>query len=268
LTCAEREGSYLRSGALVDEDDKAGEHELARHQVGDLVPPRLRVVHGEDEPHLWICIHSGTIQGPFRDYAGTNQDHLGNIQGSFRDHAGTTQEPQREHSGRVEADARGPPSQLEEALKESTKVDAEYNLLTWVPTNMKVNMTIQRIPGVDHLQGPFREHSETTCREHLGNIQGPIRDLSGHIKGKFREHSGPIEVPPSLTREHASRSRRSYTVSSAASCVRNECTSGRNEFTGRWGDSPAVRQGYFTGRFTQADEGNAFTGRCGAFTSG
>mmetsp|Transcript_35658 Transcript_35658/g.60079 ORF Transcript_35658/g.60079 Transcript_35658/m.60079 type:complete len:240 (-) Transcript_35658:2803-3522(-) len=42
---------YLRSGALVHEDDEAGERELARHQVGDLVPPRLRVVHGEDEPH-------------------------------------------------------------------------------------------------------------------------------------------------------------------------------------------------------------------------
>jgi hypothetical protein len=31
------------------------------------------------------------------------------------------------------ADARKPPSHLQEALKKSTKVDAEYNLPTWVP---------------------------------------------------------------------------------------------------------------------------------------
>jgi hypothetical protein len=47
-------------------------------------------------------------------------------------------------SDQVEADAHGPPSQLEE----STKVDAEYNLLTWVPKT-RVDITKRRIPGVD-----------------------------------------------------------------------------------------------------------------------
>jgi hypothetical protein len=46
-------------------------------------------------------------------------EHLWNMQGTFR-----------EHSGRVEVDAREPPSQLQEALEESTKVDAEYILPT------------------------------------------------------------------------------------------------------------------------------------------
>jgi hypothetical protein len=44
-------------------------------------------------------------------------------------------------------DAREPPSQLQEALKGSTKVDAEYNLPTWIPKT-RVNMTKRRIPGV------------------------------------------------------------------------------------------------------------------------
>jgi hypothetical protein len=57
-------------------------------------------------------------------------------------------------SGQVEADARGPPSQLQEALEESTKVDAENNLPTWV---------------------------------HSGNIQGH----SGNIQGALKEHSPP-----------------------------------------------------------------------------
>jgi hypothetical protein len=52
------------------------------------------------------------------------------------------------YSGQVELDARGPPSQLQEALKESAKVDAEYNFPTWVPKT-RVNMTKRRIPGVE-----------------------------------------------------------------------------------------------------------------------
>jgi hypothetical protein len=40
----------------------------------------------------------------------------------------------------VEVDARESPSQLQEALKESTKVDVEYNLPTWVPKT-RVNKT-------------------------------------------------------------------------------------------------------------------------------
>jgi hypothetical protein len=65
----------------------------------------------------------------------------------------------------VEADARGPPSQLQEALKEITKVDAENSLPTWVPKT-RVNMTKRRIPGiglrVDHV---FR----TTSCPHSNN---------------------------------------------------------------------------------------------------
>jgi hypothetical protein len=43
--------------------------------------------------------------------------------------------------GLVEANAREPPSQLQEALKESTKVDAEYNL----PTRAKMTKYEQYI---------------------------------------------------------------------------------------------------------------------------
>ena len=46
----------------------------------------------------------------------------GSIQGTFR-----------EHSVRVEVDAREPPSQPQEALEENTKVDAGYDEVTWVP---------------------------------------------------------------------------------------------------------------------------------------
>jgi hypothetical protein len=76
-------------------------------------------------------------------------------------------------------DAREPPSQLQETLKKSTKVDAEYNLPTWV-LKTKVN-----------IQGIFREHSVNipgTFKEHSGNIQGPLREHSGNIQGPFREH--------------------------------------------------------------------------------
>jgi hypothetical protein len=45
-----------------------------------------------------------------------------NIRGTSKEH--------NTHSGRVEVDAREPPSQMHEALKDSTKVDAEYNLPT------------------------------------------------------------------------------------------------------------------------------------------
>jgi hypothetical protein len=50
--------------------------------------------------------------------------------------------------GRVEADARGPLYQLQEAHKESTKVDAEDALLRWV-LKTSVNTNKRRIPGVD-----------------------------------------------------------------------------------------------------------------------
>ena len=45
-------------------------------------------------------------------------------------------------------DACEPSSQLQESLKESTKVKAEYNLLTRVPKT-RVNKTKRRIPGVE-----------------------------------------------------------------------------------------------------------------------
>jgi hypothetical protein len=54
------------------------------------------------------------------------------------------------------ADAREPPSQLQEALKKSTKDDTEYNLQTWVPKT-RVNKTKRRIPGVE-----LRVHSHST----------------------------------------------------------------------------------------------------------
>jgi hypothetical protein len=61
------------------------------------------------------------IQGTFRE-------HLGNIQGTFREHSGSVQGMFREHLVRAGVDAREPPSQLQEALQENTRVDAEYNL--------------------------------------------------------------------------------------------------------------------------------------------
>ena len=44
----------------------------------------------------------------------------------------------------VEADAIGFPSELQEALKESTKLDAEYNLLTGVPKTRVFQKTYPR----------------------------------------------------------------------------------------------------------------------------
>jgi hypothetical protein len=78
-----------------------------------------------------------------------HREHSGNFQGTFG-----------EHSVRVEVDARWPASQLQEALEESTKVNAAYNLPTWVPKT-RINKTKR-----------FREHS--------GNIRGTIREHSGN----------------------------------------------------------------------------------------
>jgi hypothetical protein len=90
--------------------------------------------------------HSGSIRGTFGEHSGniqgTFREHSGNIQGTFmvREHAGHFEGTFTNNSVRVEVDAREPPSQLQEALKESTKVDAEYNLPTWVPKT-RVDMT-------------------------------------------------------------------------------------------------------------------------------
>ena len=78
----------------------------------------------------------------------TFEEPLGNIQGILRERSGNIQGAFGEHSVRAEVDALEPPFQLQEAFKESTKVDAEYNLPTWVPKT-RVNMTKRRIPGVD-----------------------------------------------------------------------------------------------------------------------
>jgi hypothetical protein len=48
------------------------------------------------------------------------------------------------NSFRVEVDARELASQLQEALEEGTKVDAEYDKVTWVPKT-RVDTTEQRI---------------------------------------------------------------------------------------------------------------------------
>jgi hypothetical protein len=122
------------------------------------------------------------------------------------------------------ADAREPPSQLQEALKKNTKVDEEYNLQTWVPKT-RVNKTKRRIPEVElrvyshsasiiiirehsgNIQGTFSEHSvniQWTFSEHLGNIQGTFSEHSVNIQWTFREcwvkmqwtfseHSGNIQ---------------------------------------------------------------------------
>jgi hypothetical protein len=75
-------------------------------------------------------------------------------------------------------DTHEPPSQLQEALKESAKVDPEYNLPTWVP-KMRVKMNKRRIPEVDlrvdHVL-PRLPHKGGTIREHSWDIQG---ELSG-----------------------------------------------------------------------------------------
>jgi hypothetical protein len=54
------------------------------------------------------------------------------------------------------------PSQLQEALKESTKVDAECDEVTWVPKK-RVEKTKRRIPGED-----LRVHHAVSDVEYLG----------------------------------------------------------------------------------------------------
>jgi hypothetical protein len=140
--------------------------------------------------------HSGNI-GPFREHSGNMG---GNIQGTlgskhtWKDSKtvpmGMAKRPMpstkyaqhstlpawtgvfREHSVRVEVDAREPPFQLQEALKESIKVDEEHNeeYPTWVPKT-RFNKTKRR-------------------REHSGNIQRKVREHSWYIQGTSGEHSG------------------------------------------------------------------------------
>jgi hypothetical protein len=109
----------------------------------------------------------------------------------FREH-------EREHLGRVEADTRGPPSQPQEALEKSTKVDAEYDVVTWVP-KIRVNMTKRRVPDVE-------------LREHSGRVEVDAHEPPSHLQEALKEetrYSGTIQFrvemdarePPSQLQE-------------------------------------------------------------------
>jgi hypothetical protein len=133
------------------------------------------------------------------EHSGYIGEHLqsGNIHGSFG-----------EHPGRVEADAQGTPSQLQEALKESTKK---------VPKTM-VNMTKRRIPGVDvrvHHVLPRVLHNHSPAPHHSNNQLGLCSELvrgeavcvnghSGNIRGTTWEHiqSGNILMSYRINRTH------------------------------------------------------------------
>jgi hypothetical protein len=74
-----------------------------------------------------------------------------------------------------------------EALKESAKIDAEYNLPTWIPKK-RVNMTKHS----GNTQGTHREHSkyiQETLSENPENIQGTLRD----VQCTLSEHSVNIQ---------------------------------------------------------------------------
>jgi hypothetical protein len=98
------------------------------------------------------------------------------------------------HSVRVKVDAREPPSQLQEGRKESTKVDAEYNLPTWVPKT-RVNKTKRRIPGVElrvHRVLPRGQHNTSikiiinwSCAKNRHEVR---LIPAGNIRGTCREH--------------------------------------------------------------------------------
>jgi hypothetical protein len=79
--------------------------------------------------------------------------------------------------------------------KESTKVDAEYNLPTWVPKT-RMNMTKRRIPKVDihvhhvsrTLSGPHHDNNQLgLCLEPAGG-----ETVCMYLKRTSREHSGDI----------------------------------------------------------------------------
>jgi hypothetical protein len=127
-------------------------------------------------------------------------------------------------------DACEPPSQLQEALKESTEVDVEYNLPPWVPET-RVNKTKRRFQPTFcahslNIQCAFREHSvtprskrERTFREPSStllpvigliintcfNMHSTFGAHSLNIQCTFREHS----VTPRSTRERTFRERSS-----------------------------------------------------------
>jgi hypothetical protein len=77
----------------------------------------------------WTSVGPSPLGGPRPALFSTGQ-HSARIQGTFREHSGNIQGTLRERSVKVEVGANEPPSQLQEALKESTKVDAKSNLQT------------------------------------------------------------------------------------------------------------------------------------------
>jgi hypothetical protein len=164
----------------------------------------------------WTLVN---IQRTSSEHSGNIRGTLVNIQWTFREHSAIFSEHSVECHLRVElgaacilvniqwtfreswADAREPPSQLQEALKKSTKVDAEYNLQTWIPKT-RVNKTKRHIPGVEvrvqsHSTSIIiiinwrcaknRQKGGTVCLS--GNIQGTLVN----IQWTFREHSRNIQ---------------------------------------------------------------------------
>jgi hypothetical protein len=138
----------------------------------------------------WGRHASGNIRGNMRGYMRGNM--RGNIQGTFSVSS---------------ADAREPPSQLQEALLKSIKVNAEYNLPTRVPKT-RVDNTKRRIPREElrvhhklprgrsgNVQGTFWEHS--------GNVEGMFGEHKGNIQGTLREHLGNIQGPTVYQSRHA-----------------------------------------------------------------
>jgi hypothetical protein len=91
--------------------------------------------------------HSGNVQCTFGERSmhiqGTFNAHSGNVQCTFGERSMHIWGTFSVHSVRVEVDAREPPSQLKEALKESIKIYSEYNLPTWIPKT-GVNKTKRR----------------------------------------------------------------------------------------------------------------------------
>jgi hypothetical protein len=92
-------------------------------------------------------------------------------------------------------DAYEPPSQLQGALKESTKVDAEYNLPTWVPKT-RVNTTKRHTLGVDlrvHHVLPHVPHSAPIIMIINWGSEGGQRGVRGGSEGGQRGVRGGSE---------------------------------------------------------------------------
>jgi hypothetical protein len=117
-----------------------------------------------------VFVSSVHIQGTFSALSGNVQSkfrkRLVYIQGTFSVHSGTFSV----HSGNVQCIFR--------LSIKRTKVDAEYNLPTWVPTT-RVNINRRSIPGVD-----LRVHH---VLPRVPQCLGPV------IQGTLSAHSGNVE---------------------------------------------------------------------------